>query len=94
MCGEGAGGLSPSSREYKHTETRQKRIRQADTRPAPLNMTGWQKDGERESRTEVKGSKQRLKGGGRGVRCRCSSTYTNLQVPVHYVMLVNVMNTF
>lgn len=88
--------MSPSSREYKHTETRQKRVRQADTRPAPLNMTGGQKDGERESRTEVKGSKQRLKGWGwgGGGRCRCSSTYTNLQVPVHYVMLVNVMNTF
>lgn len=33
-------------------------------------------------------------GGGGVVGCRCSSTYTNLQVSVNYVMLVNVMNTF
>lgn len=56
-----------SSKDYKYPKTRQKRVRQADARSVPINMTGWQKDGERESRTGVKGSKRRLKGWGGGL---------------------------
>ncbi len=74
----------------------------SDRQTLDQQLTGMKRTDEREEGWRKEGGKGRSKErkhakgiGKRGsVGCRCSSTYTNLQVPVHYVMLVNVMDTF